>query len=295
MSSSLSELLQLDLPAPCLWLFTTAHESVWKYNLVLGLLQLVVIKGIVIVCDYVCDKGWISKLASRKLIHLSATCLPFLWPYYIHVESLLRVSKDRQPLLQSTIEFSNWDVWSYRFNAMTGIVYGCQLLVEGYFFPNPDDPNLKVMTRTGNPLELCLGPLFFAMVLVYVGLYQFRTRLSCYFMGCMGFGDFVAPLVGTQFPYGTYPTYSRDATLKETKSLAGSFAMFVGSILGMIVLEYALLVRDDEEWRLDPDEYRNIVGIAITATTAEAISGQFDNLVIVICVAVYAHFSGVLM
>jgi len=186
MSSSLSELLQLDLPAPCLWLFTTAHESVWKYNLVLGLLQLVVIKGIVIVCDYVCDKGWISKLASRKLIHLSATCLPFLWPYYIHVESLLRVSKDRQPLLQSTIEFSNWDVWSYRFNAMTGIVYGCQLLVEGYFFPNPDDPNLKVMTRTGNPLELCLGPLFFCYGSCLCGTVSISNSIKLLFHGMYG-------------------------------------------------------------------------------------------------------------
>ena len=42
---------------------------------------------------------------------------------------------------------------------------------------DPSDPDVVTMSRSGRPIELCQGPLLFTLVMVYCGLYQFRTDL----------------------------------------------------------------------------------------------------------------------
>jgi hypothetical protein len=149
------------------------------YNLAIGLLMLIYVKTLVVIIEYSASKKLLTLLQSRKITHIGACSLCFFWNLF------------------------NEEHWTWRLNTITAFLFMINFIVKGLVLADPNDPDVKTMTRTGKPIELCAGPLCFACTLVYTGLYQFKTELSTYLIAAL-IGDGVAPLVGTARPWGRY-------------------------------------------------------------------------------------------
>ena len=105
-----------------------------------------------------------------------------------------------------------------------------------------------------------------------VGLKYFRKEEAIFVMGCLGYGDGIAPLVGSYFPYGKYPTFPFGPNDKKT--LSGSLGFFVASIVG-----YYCLRGVATETTAD---FQDVVKVAATCTIAEGITGKWDNIAVVL-------------
>jgi phytol kinase len=206
-------------------------------------LMLVYIQTVVSVCDWAVSKNYVSLLLSRKTVHIAAACSCLFWTVFDEAH------------------------WTWRLNITVPAIYALKLIVKGFILKDPNDYDVKTLSRTGRPIELCQGPLMFAIVLVYTGLYQFKTDVGVYMMAAMGFGDGIAPVVGTFVPFGYYKIGG------GIKTLSGSAGVFVGTVIGIVFLRAAIGAPST------PYTDR-VLGVAITATLAEAVSGKWDNLVI---------------
>jgi dolichol kinase len=202
-----------------------------------------------------------TRLVCRKFVHLAATGTVLYWPWYCAQ-----------------------DGWSYRLNTLAGTLYSAQILAQGLLFPNVSDPEVKAMSRTGNPRELLVGPLVFGLALCYVGHRAFRREMATYLMSALGFGDGLAPLAaGLLGGRGQYRSFLGG----DFKSLSGSLGMFLGTLLGYHVLSGVLGAPET----VDPGR---LVGMTAAATLAEAVSGMYDNLAIVLAVLLSVNATGLL-
>lgn len=167
--------------------------------------------------------------------------------------------------------------WTWKLNIAIPAVYSVQLFVKGCILADPNDPDVKTMSRSGKPIELCYGPLLFTFVMLYCGLYQFRTPAGVYIMGALGYGDGIAPLVGKRFPVLKYPTFSSFGDKAAFKTASGSLAFFVSTVIGILCLRAGIGAPTEIDW----DE---IFRVAATATFAEAATGKWDNPIIPLAV-----------
>lgn len=217
----------------------------------MSILVLILVKSMVTLGDYMVTRRNMSILLSRKIIHMGAACTVLFWPLF------------------------NDEHWTWRLNVLTCSLYNIELIFKGLIAPNYDDPDLKTLTRTGHPTELLIGPLSFSSVLFFTGMFYFRHEMTSFMMGTMGFGDGLAPLIGNLYPWGRYQSHGG-----EFKTVSGSAGMFLGSILGTYLVQYVAVG--------GPIEFARVVGAAATATLAEALSGQFDNIAVAGSVYFYA-------
>mmetsp|Transcript_6624 Transcript_6624/g.13127 ORF Transcript_6624/g.13127 Transcript_6624/m.13127 type:complete len:144 (-) Transcript_6624:321-752(-) len=128
------------------------------------------------------------------------------------------------------------------------------------------------MSRTGDPSELCLGPLMFTVVMCMVGLYLFGRPEGAMVMAVLGWGDGFAPVIGER--YGKTRYIVRKG---RYKSVEGSVACFMFSLLGMQVFHSFLgyPTYDFGEWAL----------LALVGTAVEAVSpSDWDNILIPLAV-----------
>jgi phytol kinase len=165
--------------------------------------------------------------------------------------------------------------WTWQLNVAVPTVYSIQLTVKGLLVQDPNDPDVKTMSRSGRPIELCQGPLLFTLVMIYCGLYQFRTDLGVYIMAALGYGDGIAPLIGKRFPYIYYPTWGP----RQVKTISGSIAMCMATIVGVFVLQAGIL--GDVDTTIT---FTRTLAVALAATVAEGIAGKWDNPVIALAV-----------
>jgi hypothetical protein len=223
----------------------------WARNSLLAAWVLAHCRLAVALGDWAVRRGLATALASRKFVHLAATGTVLYWPL-----------------------FCARDGWSYRLYTVAGTLYTARILAQGLLFPNPNDPEVKAMTRTGNPRELLVGPLVFGLALCYVGHRAFRREEATYLMAALGFGDGLAPLAAALLGgRGRYRSFVDG----EVKSAAGSLGMFLGTLLGYSVLSSVLGAPETVD-------LGRLVGVAVAATFAEAVSGKYDNLAIVFAV-----------
>jgi len=239
-------------------------QPVWLYNLGLSLSVLLYVKVAVGIAGWGVRRRLWKHLQSRKLSHLAATCGVLFWPY-----------------------FDTSRGYSWTLNTLPIALYVGQLVYKGFLRPNPNDPDVAAMTRTGNPVELCQGPLVFCLVLLYLGFWDFpgnKSPYTAYLMGALGFGDGIAPLAGTALKSKAYRSWWDG----EPKTTAGSIGMFAGTLVGVYVLKRALHVEDydDDSWFRWP----KVVGAAVVATAAEGLGGMWDNVSIAGTVALYVKF-----
>lgn len=199
--------------------------------------------------------------------------------------------------------------WTWRFNVLVPILFGCLLLREGFRYRNHDGTTtttsfrnhtigksrnhhlhmFRTLTRTGgqNSMELCQGPLMMALVLIYTGLVHFQSAGTTYILGAVGFGDGLAPFVGISWPYRPYnciPTRiigkKKNSSSSTTKTVSGSCTVFFGTMLGIWILRSIV----GAPQVVEP---KTMVEIAGLATLAEAISGPWDNLMIAASIELY--------
>ena len=223
-------------------------------NLLAFLGTIVYVKVLIGCCDIAVTRRWLPSDISRKIIHVGAGCWCLFWPYF------------------------SQDHWTWQLNVGVPAVYTVQLAVKGLLLNDPSDPDVLTMSRSGRPIELCQGPLLFTLVMVYCGLYQFRTDLGVFVMGALGFGDGIAPLFGKRYPWGHYPTYGKG----ERKTLSGSLAMFTATVIGITILQ-AYILGDVPSGSGMARTFR----ISAVATLAEGIAGKWDNPVIASAVVCY--------
>lgn len=202
-------------------------------------------------------KKIIHSLISRKLIHVAAGSWILWWPLF-------------------RIDHPSW-----RMNILVPAVYAIQLIVKGAILRDPNDEDVRTMSRTGDPSELLYGPLFFTLVMQYVGLCWFRQPVGIIMMSCLGFGDGIAPLAGKFMPFGTYSTFPFNQ--KSYKTLSGSLAFFVTSYLGYSIFAAFLLE--------EPADYSRFLPIVALATITEGISGAYDNITIPLSVLIASMYT----
>ena len=127
-------------------------QPIYLYNLTIGIaLPLVYINTIIQLMSRLVAKGFPPDL-SRKVIHIAAGSWIWVW-------SLLVPS----------------DGWSYIFNISVAVLWTLLFLQKG-FTAKQGDVAVQTMTRTGDPKELLRGPLFFTLVMEFVGIFYFMTR-----------------------------------------------------------------------------------------------------------------------
>ena len=159
---------------------------------------------------------------------------------------------------------------------MTIFVVWIVLLVQKGFFAKPDDKAVNIMTRTGDRRELLKGPLYFVIVATICGTLLYKTFPGIIAMASLGWGDGVAPIIGSQYGKLKYKILSN-------KSLEGSLSMFVFAFAASVFFV----------WLIIPSQL-NISRILLLAFIATLIEGcspkEVDNILIPIAVIVVANF-----
>jgi len=171
------------------------------------------------------------------------------------------------------------------------------LFVKGAVIKDRNDPDVRTMSRTGDPFELCMGPLMFTIVMCVVGLYLFGRSEGAMVMAIVGWGDGFAPVIGER--YGKTRYIVRGG---RYKSVEGSVACFLFSLLGMKVNQNR--TRKTGEDLLENDQVFNFfLGypyynfgvwtlLALVGTAVEAISpSDWDNILIPLAVYHAAPFA----
>jgi len=185
-------------------------QPVFVWNFIAGtVLPALYIFSIIGIMNKLVLKGFPQDL-SRKVIHIAAGSWIWCWP-----------------LLDPS------DGWSYVFNISVPALWTLLFLVKG-FTASPDDPAVKTMTRTGNPKELLLGPLFFTLSMEFIGVFYFMTKIGVITMGYLGWGDGLSAWVGSRYGKRKYKLLGRKKSIEG--SLTVLFAGFIGSLLLYIIV-----------------------------------------------------------
>lgn len=166
---------------------------------------------------------------SRKFVHFAACSIVLFWP-------LFDVSH-----------------WGWRLNVTVPVVMSLRLLYKGAILKDPEDEDVRTLSRTSSPSELLYGPLQMTLIMCYVGLTKYMTFTGIAIMASL-VGDGTAALVGIQ--YGKHK-YRLMGSLSGEKSVEGSLGCVVGTVGGMLLFSYVCNVvvgyGDGEEvvgWRM---------------------------------------------
>lgn len=170
------------------------------------------------VCEALVSRRILSSAISRKILHLGAASWIIFWPLYV-------VSDDDDDGGDGSSS------WSWKLNVALPAVKGVVMLVKGALIRDPNDKDVRSMSRSGNPTELLYGPLQFTAVMTTLGLVFFRHPVACLVMGTLGVGDGCAPLFAGKHKYKTVDG-------SGIKSVEGSLVVFAGSILGYYVYSW---------------------------------------------------------
>ncbi|MHA1207435.1 MAG: diacylglycerol/polyprenol kinase family protein, partial [Candidatus Hodarchaeales archaeon] len=147
---------------------------------------------------------------------------------------------------------------------------------------SPDDPDVKTMSRTGDPRELLKGTLYFTIIMMIAGTVLFGSFAGMLMMAIVGWGDGIAPYIGKKYGKRTYKTFGREKTLE------GSLGFFVFAVLGSLFFWIFLGFLG----AIDPPVLHNpgvelleilivILLCSFVATIVEALSpSDIDNLLI---------------
>lgn len=151
--------------------------------------------------EYFAHRGWIESKLSRKFIHIGTGPIFVLcWLMFPDV-TISRYLAALVPLL-ITVQF---------------VLVGTGIM--------KDDAAVEAMTRTGNPKEILLGPLFYGIIFVLVTvLYWKDSPIGITALMMMCGGDGIADIIGRR-------VRSPKLFWSPEKSVAGSLSVFVGGAL----------------------------------------------------------------
>lgn len=213
---------------------------VW-HNAIVTLLTFAYVFSVPPLMDYLVTNHGLPRDISRKITHICAgSTIVFL------------------PL------FREGD-WSHYLNITVFAVWTLLLVQKGLFAAD-DDQAVKTMTRTGDKRELLKGTLYFVVVAMLCGTVYYKQFAGVLAMAVLGWGDGLAPIVGTRYGRIKYKILS-------DKSVEGSLAFLVGSLLAGLFFVKLIV----------PEAYDpvRITIIALAATAIEGLSPkEVDNLLI---------------
>ncbi|NTU93795.1 MAG: phosphatidate cytidylyltransferase [Chlorobiaceae bacterium] len=217
---------------------------VW-HNAIVTLFTFIYVFSVPPLMDYLVTNHGLPRDISRKITHICAgSAIVFL------------------PL------FREGD-WSHYLNITVFAVWTLLLIQKGLFAAE-DDQAVKTMTRTGNKRELLKGTLYFVIVAMICGTVYYKQFSGVLAMAVLGWGDGLAPIVGTRLGKIKYKVLS-------DKSVEGSLAFFVGSFLAGLFFVKLIV----------PEAYDpvKIAIIALVSTIIEGVSPrEVDNILIPVAV-----------
>ncbi len=225
------------------------------------IIAMVYIKGTITLMEKLVDSGKLSSDLSRKVIHIAAGSFIWIWLF-----------------------LDTSDGWSWLLNISVPLLFFLTFLIKGTK-GNPDDPDVKTMTRTGDPRELLKGPLYFTVVMMIAGTVLYGSYAGMLMMAIVGWGDGIAPYIGKRWGKREYKTLGRQKTIE------GSIGVLLFSIIGSLIFLVILgvfggLPGDANAILEDPGVdlliiVIVIVVISIVAMIIEALSpSDVDNLLI---------------
>jgi phytol kinase len=217
---------------------------VW-HNALVMLLTFVYVFSVPPLMDYLVTNHGLPRDISRKITHICAGSVIIFLPLFIDGH------------------------WSHYLNVTVFAVWTILLIQKGLFAAE-DDQAVKTMTRTGDKRELLKGTLYFVIVAMICGTLYYKRLEGVLAMAILGWGDGLAPVIGTRFGKMKYHVLS-------DKSVEGSLAFLVGSVAAGLF--FVKLILPD---MFDPFQ---IIAVSIVATIVEGLSPkEVDNLTIPLAV-----------
>jgi phytol kinase len=235
-------------------------ELVW--DIVAFIISFVVILMLVQINAKIEKSGKLSTIVTRKVIHTFAAPLWVLtW------------------MLFSGGIFSRW------LAIIVPLMFVLLFVMIGTGKSKNED-FVRSMSRSGNPRELLGGTLYYAFLMVVVGILWFyvpsdgnlanATPLALIVFGCLAGGDGFADVIGRKYGGG-----KKFGIGGAEKTFAGVIGMFIGSFLFSFVLVF--LFSFEVTAFLVVDLLIPILVVSIVATIVEAITPKgLDNLTITI-------------
>ena len=230
-------------------LFALLGFSPFVGNLVATALTFVYVFGLVALSNLCVTRFGMPQDLSRKITHIGAGSLIGFLPLYSDLD------------------------WSKYLNVTIFVVWIALLIYKG-LFANPEDEAVKTMTRTGDRRELLKGPLYFVIVATICGTLFYKSFPGIVAMATLGWGDGVAPIVGSKYGRLKYKIFS-------DKSFEGSLSMFIFGFAASLFFVWLVL-----------PSFVNISRILLLAFVATLVEGcspkEVDNILIPVAVIVAA-------
>jgi len=140
---------------------------------------------------------------SRKFVHLAACSFAIFWPLF------------------------DSNHWGWRLNIIVSGVMTLRLLYKGAILKDPEDEDVRSMSRTSSPSELLYGPLQMTLIMCYVGSTKYMTNTGIIVMASL-VGDWLAAIVGLE-----YGKHKYKVPLGGDKSIEGTVGCIIGTMLGI--------------------------------------------------------------
>ncbi len=230
-------------------LFAFLGFSPFVGNLVATVLTFVYVFGLVALLNLCVTRFGLAQDISRKITHIGAGSVIAFLPLYSDLD------------------------WSKYLNVTIFVVWIALLIYKG-LFANPEDEAVKTMTRTGDRRELLKGPLYFVIVATICGTLFYKSFPGIVAMATLGWGDGVAPIVGSKYGRLKYKIFS-------DKSFEGSLSMFIFAFAASLFFVWLVL-----------PSFVNISRILLLAFVATIVEGcspkEVDNILIPVAVIVAA-------
>ena len=230
-------------------LFAFLGFSPFVGNLVATALTFVYVFSLVALLNLCVTRFGMPQDLSRKITHIGAGSLIGFLPLYSDLD------------------------WSKYLNVTIFVVWIALLIYKG-LFANPEDEAVKTMTRTGDRRELLKGPLYFVIVATICGTLFYKSFPGIVAMATLGWGDGVAPIVGSKYGRLKYKIFS-------DKSFEGSLSMFIFGFAASLFFVWLVL-----------PSFVNISRIFLLAFVATLVEGcspkEVDNILIPVAVIVAA-------
>ena len=234
----------------------------WAWDIVAFIISFIVILMLVQVNARIEKSGTLSTTVTRKVIHTFAGPLWVLtW------------------MLFSGGMFSRW------LAIIVPLIFVLQFVMIGTGKSQNED-FVRSMSRSGDPKELLGGTLYYALMMVIIGILWFyvppdgnlanATPLALIVFGCLAGGDGFADVIGRK--YGGDKKFGIGGA---EKTIAGVIGMFIGSFLFSFVLVFLFSIEVAAFSVIDL--ILPIIIVSIVATIVEAITPKgLDNLTITI-------------
>jgi len=222
-----------------------------QHNALAALLTFVYVFSVPPLMDYLVTRRGLPRDISRKITHICAGSVIVFLPLFIDGD------------------------WTQYLNIAVFAVWALLLVQKGLFAAD-DDQAVKTMTRTGDRKELLRGTLYFVVVAMICGTLYYKQFEGVLAMAILGWGDGLAPIVGTRLGKIKYEVLS-------PKTVEGSLAFFAGAAGAGLFFVQLIVPEAFDAGR--------IILIALIATVVEGVSPrEVDNIAIPVTVIAAASF-----